>query len=398
MIMISFDDAVNSNVQPIYEALFTPERKNPNGCPIRGTFYLSHQWTDYRLVQQLYKDGHYITLHSTSHRKPESYWDEGDIIKTYTNEFVTNRKIAKEFGQLPSESYFQGMRVPWLKLGGNRQFQFMRQNDILFDHTISAPPGNVKYWPYTLDYRMPHKCYSSNEASCPTRSYPGSWVFVINQINGTVEDGPSVGQYFCSMMETCPSREYDDMLTLLRNNFNAHYNGNRAPLGLFFHAIWFIKEGHFPALQTFIEEVLANHTDVYFVTSYQAMNWVRNPVAVNANQKLSAFDCPARTDIPDVCDAGGAGCGELPPVSPTSPSGQFFTCRPSTQPGVHLCPQFYPWIGNWMGDANTNDTTFPVGGDQSAQAAAPVRTLNRIRPLATPAPAPDQAAAAAPSA
>ena len=113
--MISFDDAVNSNVQPIYDALFTPDRKNPNGCPIRGqssisscklrisfvlpyfkycawlknvffewfdtyysilkslfwwvcsgTFYLSHQWTDYRLVQQLYKDGHDVALHSTS--------------------------------------------------------------------------------------------------------------------------------------------------------------------------------------------------------------------------------------------------------------------------------------------------------------------------------------------
>ncbi|OQV19603.1 hypothetical protein BV898_06377 [Hypsibius exemplaris] len=381
MIMISFDDAVNSNVQPIYDALFTPERKNPNGCPIRGSFYLAHQWTDYRLVQQLYRDGHDVMLHSTSHKKPESYWDTGDITRTYTNEFITNRKIVKEFAQFPDENYFQGMRVPWLKLGGNRQFQFMRANNILFDHTMSAPPSSVKYWPYTLDYRMPHKCYSSNDQSCPTRRFPGSWAFVINQINGSIEEGPSKGQYFCAMMESCPSRDYDSMLTLLRNNFKDHYNGNRAPLGLFFHARWFIDEGHFPALQSFIEEVLANHTDVYFVTAYQALNWIRNPVAVNGNNRISAFDCPQRTDVPEVCPAESAPCSELPPISPTTPSGQFFTCRPSTQPGVHRCPQYYPWIGNWMGDANTNDTTIPLG---TGSAPAPVVIQQQIVPIAAP--------------
>lgn len=154
-----------------------------------------------------------------------------------TGRFITNRKVSKEYAQIPSESYFQGMRVPWLRIGGNRQIQFMRNNDILFDHTISAPPGKIKYWPYTLDYRMPHKCYAANEQSCPTRRFPGTWEFVINQINGTILDGPSKGEYFCSMMESCPSRDYDAMLTLLRENFLAHYNTNRAPLGLFFHAV-----------------------------------------------------------------------------------------------------------------------------------------------------------------
>ena len=85
MILLSFDDAVNSNVmvrfctvivldhfyrscylQPIYDALFNSNLTNPNGCPIRGTFYLSHQWTDYRLVQKLFKDGHDFGLHSVS--------------------------------------------------------------------------------------------------------------------------------------------------------------------------------------------------------------------------------------------------------------------------------------------------------------------------------------------
>jgi hypothetical protein len=361
MILLSFDDAVNSNVLPIYEALFNANLTNPNGCPVRATFYLSHQWTDYRLVQQLYKNGHDFGLHSTSHRKPESYWDSGDIIKTYSNEFLTNQKIATEFGQMPGPEYFKAMRVPWLKLGGNRQFQFMRQNGIQVDHTISVPPGPNKVWPYTLDYRMPHSCYSANDQSCPTRKFPGSWVFPINVINGSLDSGPSKGQYFCSMMESCPSRDTDQMLDLLRTNFDSHYSGNRAPFGLYFHARWFIDEGHFPALLTFIKEVLGSKKDVYFVSVYQAMNWIQNPQPLGGN--LDAFGCPARDKVPEVCTVESAQCGELPPINSQSPSGTFSTCRP----GQGRCPQFYPWIGNWQGGENTFEAGVPTS-------APPVKT------------------------
>ncbi len=34
----------------LYEDLFTGERRNPNGCPIAATFFVSHEWTDYGQV------------------------------------------------------------------------------------------------------------------------------------------------------------------------------------------------------------------------------------------------------------------------------------------------------------------------------------------------------------
>ena len=34
---------------------FPPTYKNPNGCPIHGTFYVSHQYTNYAMVQKLWK-------------------------------------------------------------------------------------------------------------------------------------------------------------------------------------------------------------------------------------------------------------------------------------------------------------------------------------------------------
>ena len=57
----------------LYEELFDRKnRVNPNGCPILATFYISHEWTDYAQVQNLYADGHEVASHSISHRYEKS--------------------------------------------------------------------------------------------------------------------------------------------------------------------------------------------------------------------------------------------------------------------------------------------------------------------------------------
>ena len=61
-VLISFDDAVTVSNFPIYEefSAFT----NPNGCPIKMTFFISHESTDYTLVNELHRLGHEIGSHS----------------------------------------------------------------------------------------------------------------------------------------------------------------------------------------------------------------------------------------------------------------------------------------------------------------------------------------------
>ena len=49
-----------------FTELFNDNRKNANGCPIRGTFYVSHQYTNYRDVQFLWNAGHEIAAHSVT--------------------------------------------------------------------------------------------------------------------------------------------------------------------------------------------------------------------------------------------------------------------------------------------------------------------------------------------
>ena len=75
MVLLTFDDAVLPEFEPLYEQLFdSGRRRNPNGCPIATTFYVTHDGTDYRLVNRLYSAGHEMASHSVSHRLPQSNW------------------------------------------------------------------------------------------------------------------------------------------------------------------------------------------------------------------------------------------------------------------------------------------------------------------------------------
>lgn len=64
MITITFDDAVNNNNIDIYDRIFREGRNNPNGCQIKGTFFVSHKYTNYSAVQELHRKGHEIAAHS----------------------------------------------------------------------------------------------------------------------------------------------------------------------------------------------------------------------------------------------------------------------------------------------------------------------------------------------
>lgn len=66
IVLITFDDSVNDLNKQLYTDLFEKGRVNPNGCPITATFYVSHEWTDYSQVQNLYAEGHEMASHTVS--------------------------------------------------------------------------------------------------------------------------------------------------------------------------------------------------------------------------------------------------------------------------------------------------------------------------------------------
>lgn len=65
--------------------------------------------------------------------------------------------VANRFGGVDMED-IRGLRVPFLSTGWNRQFLMMREFGFVYDSSIAAPVSNPPIWPYTLDYKIPHKC------------------------------------------------------------------------------------------------------------------------------------------------------------------------------------------------------------------------------------------------
>merc|ERR1719513_394048 len=63
----------------------------------------------------------------------------------------------------------------------------MADQFFVYDASITAPLSRVPIWPYTLYYRMPHKCHG-NAQNCPSRSHP-VWEMVINELDR--RDGPT---------------------------------------------------------------------------------------------------------------------------------------------------------------------------------------------------------------
>ncbi|OTF69346.1 hypothetical protein BLA29_007758, partial [Euroglyphus maynei] len=163
LVLISFDDAVNDINWNIYEEILNSGRSNPNGCPIKATFYVSHEWTDYSQVQTLYSRGHEIASHSVTHSFGESYTRQ-----QWHKEIVGQREILHLYGGV-NKADIRGMRAPFLQGGGNKQFEMLHEENFTYDSSMPVFENSPPFWPYTLDYTINHECMI---APCPTKSFP----------------------------------------------------------------------------------------------------------------------------------------------------------------------------------------------------------------------------------
>ncbi len=55
----------------------------------------------------------------------------------------------------------------------------MKEFGFLYDSSMVAPRSDPPLWPFTLDYRIPHKCHGSRQR-CPSRSFNGMWEMIMN--------------------------------------------------------------------------------------------------------------------------------------------------------------------------------------------------------------------------
>ena len=124
---------------------------NPNGCSPKGTFFVSHKYTNYSAVQELHRKGHEVGVFSITRKQDPKYWTKGTY-DDWLAEMAGDRLIIERFANITDGTVI-GVRAPYLRVGGNTQFQMMNDQFFVYDSSIAAPLARVPVWPYTLLYR-----------------------------------------------------------------------------------------------------------------------------------------------------------------------------------------------------------------------------------------------------
>jgi hypothetical protein len=126
---------------------------------------------------------------------------------------------------------------------------------------------------------------------------------------------------------------------MFMENFRRHYNTNRAPLGLYFHTLWFKQAKNRRAFRKFLDKMVKQQ-DVYIVSNWEVIQWMQNPTPASQMESFQAWNkCEVpiplekqACNIPRVCKLFSR---EL------RRERYLYTCKE--------CPQTYPWIKNEFG-------------------------------------------------
>ncbi|GFS10664.1 polysaccharide deacetylase-like protein [Elysia marginata] len=285
IVMLTFDDSINIQNIGYYRQLFNGTLRNPNGCPIKGTFFVSGDNTDYKLVREVYQSGHEIASHTISHRSPTTWWAHAGY-DNWNEEVVGMRERLHRSAEIPIDEIV-GMRAPFLQIGGDAQYAMLAENNFRYDtsmvtgdlHSNRKPP----IWPFTLD-TAPNS-QTCNLTPCPRRSYPGLWEVPLVRWYGS-------NNMACAMPDACTiGAGAKGSLKFMKENFKRHYQRNKAPLGIFIHASWFSRQhGTLDGLAQFLD-LLAQLEDVWVVSVSQALDWVQHPVPISQLDSVKSWAC-----------------------------------------------------------------------------------------------------------
>uniref|UniRef100_A0A6A7FWX2 Chitin deacetylase 9-like protein n=1 Tax=Hirondellea gigas TaxID=1518452 RepID=A0A6A7FWX2_9CRUS len=344
-VVLSFDDAVTITNFDFY--LGIGDRKNPNGCKVQMSFFVSHENTDYTLVNELHRRGHEIAIHSVTHKSDvQNYWRNMSK-EGWTAEVVDQIDMLNMYGKIPRED-MQGWRTPFLEVGGNTMYDALQDAGIKYDcswPTLHYTPWFVEsdgtingaLWPYTLDF---FSIQEQTVGTKPTQSFPGMWVAPMTDL----QDNRGIE---CSMLDACQSDEdeletsADAVTQLLKRNFKAGLS-KRSPFGIYVHHSWFVDypvrtEG----MKQFLDYMSA-YPEVYIVSMRQLIAWMKDPVPLDQLKDHEAFQCPDKNPPTNCPSENHKNCPYTAPLPISQAEVYMKMC-------VGTCPTYYPYLNNVEG-------------------------------------------------
>lgn len=316
MVLLTFDDSVSTASYEIVRQVLT-NRFNPNGHPIKATFFVSlDSRFDFARVQRLYADGHEIAIHTMSHATSAT-----TTVGRWNREIAGDRRTLAALAAIPAAEIV-GFRAPFLQVN-DAAFQMLEARGFRYDSSFaeyaSGPAAPI--WPYTLDNGLQQ---AAPPERLPARPYPGLFELPLyaHFSNGTA----------VTAMDPPETYDADAVQALWRTNFTARYTGNRAPFTLALHTTttnqWLSHPLHSPwrveALTNFIAWALA-HSNTWFVTCRDVVDFMEQPVPADAAHTSAPFMTRTNAYFPtgqlSRCTFPGSHtfhvCGAAPPAAPT---------------------------------------------------------------------------------
>ena len=318
IVMFSFDDGLRDQDYKTYYSPVFNGRKNPNGCQVSLTYFVSHNFTDYSLVEHVYAvDGAEIGDHSVTHRTPTTWWENASD-EEWTHEAEDQQSILHQWGGIGRDKV-TGFRAPFL-VTSETELKVLHGKGFLYEASMVT---ETNYWPFTLDYKSP---ICNSPATCPVNAYPGLWLVP----NVVYQQGDG---YPCAMLDACTApKTEEEWMEFFEHNFNVHYKHNRSPFGVYSHSAWFFGgEERVNAMKKFLDK-LASMDDVYIVSHTQMLEWVRNPTSLDKIKDFDAWKCPKRPA--PRCEVDQPLCNKF-----YDDAGLLKSCSAP-------CPPHYPGYGN----------------------------------------------------
>ncbi|GFO14832.1 chitin deacetylase isoform b [Plakobranchus ocellatus] len=299
IVYFGFDDAVQPQVSGYYDQLFTADRKNPNGCPITMSLYVSDEYTQYSKVHDYYERGMEIASHSVTHQ-------DIDTGKKLRKEAEEEKKNLINKGNVPASDVV-GWRSPNLKTAGDEQPDILASLKYTYDISLSYNKDFETPWPFTLDFGYPYPC---SIPPCPgvDSSHPGFWEVIVRGFTNPVT-GLS-----CGYVDGCRPDGEDAALEYLWYNFLKTYEAERAPFGLNMHAAWFAYPEYLRATERFIDRLLGL-SDIYIINVKQMLDWMRKPTSLAKIETFKPWSC---SDIQTTTQASSTSSTTSPPPSSSS--------------------------------------------------------------------------------